>query len=177
MNTPPKSPPRSSDGPRGKAHKAASQGDQQTAAETLISFAEELELFHTPTEVPYAVLPVNGHREIWSLRSSTFRTWLVGRYFALTSRGAPSEALKTALGTLEAMARFEGDKREVHTRIASHEGSIYIDIGDEAWQAVEIDAEGWRIIDNPPVYSGARRAFFLSLNRHAEDPSKCFGPS
>src|SRR5262249_5172222 len=25
------------------------------------------------------------------------------------------------------------------------------DLGDESWRAVEIDATGWRVIDNPPV--------------------------
>src|SRR6202023_2476203 len=28
---------------------------------------------------------------------------------------------------------------------------LYLDLGDETWCAVEIDATGWRVIDNPPV--------------------------
>jgi hypothetical protein len=28
---------------------------------------------------------------------------------------------------------------------------LYLDLGDETWRAVEIDAIGWRVIDNPPV--------------------------
>ena len=28
---------------------------------------------------------------------------------------------------------------------------LYLDLGDETWRAVEIDAAGWRVIDNPPV--------------------------
>src|SRR5207302_9585929 len=28
---------------------------------------------------------------------------------------------------------------------------LYLDLGDEKWRAVEIDATGWRVIDNPPV--------------------------
>jgi hypothetical protein len=31
------------------------------------------------------------------------------------------------------------------------DGRLYLDLGDEAWRAVEIDATGWRIIDKPPV--------------------------
>jgi len=30
-------------------------------------------------------------------------------------------------------------------------GALYLDLGDETWRAVEIDATGWRVIDNPPV--------------------------
>jgi hypothetical protein len=28
---------------------------------------------------------------------------------------------------------------------------LYLDLCDESWRAVEIDAAGWRLIDNPPV--------------------------
>src|SRR5262252_5298711 len=28
---------------------------------------------------------------------------------------------------------------------------LYLDLGDQSWRAVEIDATGWRIIDSPPV--------------------------
>ena len=28
---------------------------------------------------------------------------------------------------------------------------LYLDLGDATWRAVEIDATGWRVIDNPPV--------------------------
>jgi hypothetical protein len=31
------------------------------------------------------------------------------------------------------------------------DGKLYLDLGDEIWRAVEIDAQGWRVIDNPPV--------------------------
>jgi hypothetical protein len=28
---------------------------------------------------------------------------------------------------------------------------LYLDLGETAWRAVEIDATGWRVIDQPPV--------------------------
>jgi hypothetical protein len=31
------------------------------------------------------------------------------------------------------------------------DGKLYLDLGDEAWRAIEIDSKGWRVIDNPPV--------------------------
>jgi hypothetical protein len=31
------------------------------------------------------------------------------------------------------------------------DGKIYLDLCDETWRAVEIDADGWRVIDSPPV--------------------------
>ena len=36
-------------------------------------------------------------------------------------------------------------------RVAGFGGKIYIDLADEKYQAIELDAEGWRIVDRPPV--------------------------
>ena len=34
---------------------------------------------------------------------------------------------------------------------AGFDDRLYLDLGDATWRAVEIDATGWRVIDNPPV--------------------------
>ena len=39
----------------------------------------------------------------------------------------------------------------VNVRIAEHEGRIYLDLADQAWRAVEIGPEGWRVNAEPPV--------------------------
>jgi hypothetical protein len=36
-------------------------------------------------------------------------------------------------------------------RVAGHAGRVYLDLANERWQAVEVDAEGWRLVDEPPV--------------------------
>ena len=41
--------------------------------------------------------------------------------------------------------------RRVYVRVGEHEGKRYLDLADETWRAVEIDGEGWRVVDNPPV--------------------------
>ena len=48
-------------------------------------------------------------------------------------------------------AHFDASERVVHVRVGGLEGRLYLDLGDETWRAVEIDATGWRVIDNPPV--------------------------
>jgi hypothetical protein len=35
--------------------------------------------------------------------------------------------------------------------VAGHNGSIYIDLGQPEWNAVEVSTNGWRIVDQPPV--------------------------
>jgi hypothetical protein len=39
----------------------------------------------------------------------------------------------------------------VFIRVGGLDDRLYLDLGDETWRAVEIDATGWRVIDNPPV--------------------------
>ncbi len=52
---------------------------------------------------------------------------------------------------IEAKAHFDAPERVVHVRVGGLDDRLYLDLGDEAWRAVEIDATGWRVIDNPPV--------------------------
>jgi hypothetical protein len=122
-----------------------------TQADKLIKLAETAQLFRTPDGVGYADININGHRETWPVRSKTFRQWL-GREFFTTTEGAPnSDAFAAALNVIEARASFEAPIRRVHLRVAELNGKLYLDLCDEAWRAVEIDATGWRTITDVPV--------------------------
>src|SRR5262249_45423077 len=59
--------------------------------------------------------------------------------------------VQQAIDHLEGKALFEGEERQVHLRIAGLEDRIYIDLGTDQWDAIEIDEDGWRIVDEPPV--------------------------
>ena len=39
----------------------------------------------------------------------------------------------------------------MHVRVAGIAGQLYLDLGDDDWRAIEVDANGWRIVSNPPV--------------------------
>ena len=120
-------------------------------ADILIDLAQTAELFHKPDGTGYADLDINGHRETWPIQSKGFRRWLVRRFYEATKGAPSSEALKSALNVIEAKAHFDAPERIVHIRVGGLEGRLYLDLGDETWRAVEIDADGWRVIDNPPV--------------------------
>ena len=120
-------------------------------ADLLIELAQEAELFHSPDATAFADLQVNGHRETWPARAKGFRRWLTPRFFEATGGAPNSEALQSALNVIEAKAHFDGPEREVHLRVGGLDGKLYLDLGDEAWRAVEIGSEGWRIVDDPPV--------------------------
>jgi hypothetical protein len=42
-------------------------------------------------------------------------------------------------------------KADVHVRFTRKPDTIYLDLCDDQWRAVEITARGWRVIDSPPV--------------------------
>jgi hypothetical protein len=120
-------------------------------ADMLIQLAETAELFHAPDTTGFADLVINGHRETWPIRSRGFRRWLARSFFEATGGAPSSEALQSALSVIEAKAHFDAPERAVHIRVGGMNDCLYLDLGDESWRAVEIDAKGWRVIDNPPV--------------------------
>jgi hypothetical protein len=126
-------------------------GRGPTQADILIGLAQEAELFHTPDGTGYADLDINGHRETWPVRSAGFRRWLARRFFEATQGAPSSEALQSALNVIEAKAQFDAPERTVHIRVGALDGKTYLDLSDDRWRAVEIDASGWRVIDNPPI--------------------------
>ena len=124
----------------------------QTQSGNLIAIAagSGCTLFHDEDDT-FADVENGGHRETWPVRSRGFKLWLRYRYFTV-QRGAPSnEALQSALNTIEAMARFQGEQDTVYRRVASVGQQLYLDLGDPAWRAVEIDQAGWSVVDRPTV--------------------------
>jgi hypothetical protein len=137
---------------------SGSSGDDRepTTAEILIELAKDADLFRTPDQIAYADIAGNGgHRETWAVKSAGFRRWLTLLYFAETNRAPNAEGLQAALNTLEAKA-LTAPCREVYVRVGGFCGEdgrdrLYLDLCDEAWRAVEIDSDGWRIVESPPV--------------------------
>ena len=126
-------------------------GRSPSQADILLELAQTAELFHAPDGTGFADLDINGHRETWPIRSKGFRRWLARRYFESTGGAPSSEALQSALHVIEAKANFDAPERFVHVRVGGLDGRLYLDLSDEKWRAVEIDASGWRVIENPPV--------------------------
>ena len=130
---------------QGKEEKEPSQ------LEILLTIAARAELFHSPGGECFARFLVNGHHEVWSIRSKGFKRWLAHGFYRTKETGPSSEASQAALNTIEAIAAFDGVERSVWVRLAEHEGKIYIDMANPAWEAIEIAPEGWQVVANPPV--------------------------
>lgn len=119
--------------------------------QVLVELAVEWELFRTPEGDGYATFPVNDHQETWLLRSKPVREWLTYRFYRAFSRPPGNQALTDAVNQLEATARFEGIERPVFLRVGEAGGYVYLDLGSERWETVEITRAGWHIATAPPV--------------------------
>ena len=126
-------------------------GRRPTQADILIDLAGTAELFHTADGAAFADLDINGHRETWPVRTKGFKRWLARQFYEATDGAPSSEALQSALNVVEAKAHFDAPERPVYIRVGGIDGSLYLDLGDEAWRAIEITTTGWRVVENPPV--------------------------
>ena len=107
-------------------------------------------MFHFDDEA-YADIENKDHRETYKIRSRWFKHWLLKMYYERFSTAPSAAMVNGAIDLVEAKAKFAGPERAVHIRVAGHEGRIYLDLCNKDWQVVEIDTEGWRVVDNPPV--------------------------
>ena len=137
----------------------------QTQADTLLRLVQGVELFHAADMTAFADLDINGHRETWPVKSKGFSRWLARAFYQETRGAAGSEAIQAALNVIEAKAHHDAVEREAHVRIARLDGKLYIDLCDKMWRAIEIDADGWRVVDAPPVRFSARRGRWSCQSR------------
>jgi hypothetical protein len=125
--------------------------ERKSQATVLVELAQDAELWHTPEGEPYATIPSEGHRENWPLNIKGFRRWLARRFFDIGGKAPGAQAIQDAITVLEGQAIFDGSEHPARTRVAGHGGNIYLDLGNETWEAVEITPEGWRVLPSPPV--------------------------
>ncbi|WP_051382648.1 hypothetical protein [Gloeobacter kilaueensis] len=132
---------------------------RRTQSQALVELAiEGAEFFHDDVGSAWADVQNDGHRETWPLRSGGFRDWLARAFYQIEGKSPGGQAQADALAVLQGLARFDGPERSVFVRIAHFGGKIYLDLADQQWRAVEIDATGWRVVAEPPVRFRRSRA-------------------
>jgi hypothetical protein len=122
-------------------------------------------LFHTPDDVAYADLFIGGCRQTWPIRSNQFRFAYI-RYLKTQIEQAADKGLlqaillqaslskrhvNAAIEEFELRAITSSTVREVHLRVASDSGDLYIDLCDPDWHAIRITGAGWQVVQSPPV--------------------------
>lgn len=124
---------------------------EPSQADILTDLADDAELFHSAEGTAFGDIRFDGHRETWPVRAKGFRRWLTQQFFDATGGAPSSEALSSALNVIEAKAHFEGPELPVFIRVGGIDDKLYLDLGDDAWRAVEVTSTGWRVVGEPPV--------------------------
>lgn len=124
-----------------------------TTNDLILQVAREHATFaHTADGEGVALIEApTGHRETHLLTSPTFDRWLRGQMYAAHKVGVPDFAMATAVATLKAIGTFEGPEVETHMRCAKRGEAYWLDLCDDQWRAVKVQAGKWEIVDRPPV--------------------------
>jgi hypothetical protein len=140
--------PQTTDQPGNKTdgHKA-----DRSQAQILTDLGRDAELFHSPQDEAYAIIPVRSHHETWPIRHNKFRLWLVDRFYEAQDKPPSTQAIADALAMFEAKAQLRSPERPVFLRVGEAEGAIYLDLANDQWQVVEIKSSGWRVCDRSHV--------------------------
>lgn len=136
------------------AGEVAGHYERKAQATLLVELAGVAELFHTPgaDAEAYAVVPDGARKEATAVRSTPFRRWLRHQFWQVYGKAIGEQVVASAVETLASRAVIEGPEHPVWARVAEHGLTTYLDLADAERRVVEIDADGWRIVTDPPVY-------------------------
>lgn len=121
---------------------------KRSQAAILVELAADAKLFHSEAGDGYASFMQGGHLETSPLRAKAFRQYLSYKFYNAEKKVPGTQAIQDAVNTLSGQAVFDGPCREVFTRVAQHEGVIYIDLANDQWQIVRINASGGTVIES-----------------------------
>lgn len=127
-------------------------------ADMLIAIGKRFALWHGRDGSGFAT----RGRTTCPVRSQAFKSLLTKAYWDSFEKAPNADAMANAQNVLQAVAEHDGPEAVPHIRVAEHDGKIYHHLADAADTVVEIDAEGWRECDEPPVRF-VRKAGMLPL--------------
>ena len=120
----------------------------------LVQIGRVCSLFRDQRGDGYARVQVKDHTETWQIRSRAFRQWLARKFYEQEERTPGGQALADALNVLEGDAVFDAPEHRLWLRVAPdplEPGIIWLDLGNAAWTAVKITAQGWHVVQDPPI--------------------------
>jgi hypothetical protein len=114
-----------------------------TQSQILMCIArDQCDLYHCEGEA-YATTNDGGTHAV---RSKGFRMFLSRRFVGASGRAPSSQALHEAIDTIEAVVVGGDAERVVALRTGEELGKVYIDLGTDDYQLIEVGPDGWRIV-------------------------------
>jgi len=124
---------------------------KRSQTDKLVEFSKaHYELLHDKNGDVYA--RDNRTGVLRRLGGRQFKDSLISAFYEKHKLAVRDQALREALGTLQALGRFNGEPQDINTRVAKHGQAYYIDMCEPGnSRAIEINPGAWRIVDTPPV--------------------------
>ena len=129
------------------------EGGKPSHADILLKLTDDFEYFRSgPANDSFVRVQMGDHREVWQVdpKSPRVREILTHRFLLQEDRAPSREALNVAIDTVLAKCGA-GPKVDVHIRFARSREAIYLDMCDDQWRAIEVTADGWRVVTDVPV--------------------------
>lgn len=118
-------------------------------------FDTEPELWHTPQAEPHVTVIHDSHQENLSVHGQGFRRYLRLLWHNNTGGVVSHEAVTEVVALVAAKAEFEGKEHATFVRVAEtgngENTRLYLDLGTDTWEAVEILAGAWHVIPSYAV--------------------------
>lgn len=142
------------DGDQGEGTEFAREGGdgRPSQADLVVGLCEEeaVEFWESTGGDAYATVRESCRIENWQTTSRDFKRWVMRKFYERHRKVPRREAMNDALGVLQGKA-MNGEKHDVHVRLAGHDGRVYIDLGDPQRHVVVISAAGWEVMQEVPV--------------------------
>lgn len=137
----------------GTPTEARSKQARPSIANQLMNIALDsmVALFRTPDGVPYVTLRAGSVVQAHEIKSTQLRNLLRHLYYERYRSVLGADNLRAVIDQLSAEASVCGTVRQTYTRVARHNDTIYLDLCNDEWEVVEVDASGWRVVSRPPV--------------------------
>ncbi|RTL53989.1 MAG: hypothetical protein EKK40_05500 [Bradyrhizobiaceae bacterium] len=128
-----------------------------------LALTQALDLFHDEDGNAFVTIPKgSGGRQHLNLNKQSAASWLSSIWYRTTDNALQDQPRSTALATLAAKAKYDGQIHRVSLRLARFGNAMFFDLGDDDGSMVQIDANGWQIVKDAPV-KFVRPASFKAL--------------
>src|SRR5256885_8253747 len=92
--------------------------------------------FRNPEGIAFVRIQVNGHFEHWPVNSTACERFIEQALLRRSGQMPKKAKVNEIKRQLEGSAWFDVEEHPTPLRLASHAGSIYLDLCDWAWRAI-----------------------------------------
>jgi hypothetical protein len=129
------------------------ENERVSQTDAMVEMVGSCELWHSETGNGYITIRDSGPPRNLPITHADFKGWLTINLRKVNGKAPNNSALEETVRELNAIARFERPEYQTWLRVGQSvdRSKVYLDLGRPDWKVVEIDAVGWRLIDEAPI--------------------------